>query len=357
VMSPLTDRLEAIVECWMVQIFGLPKGSAAGFVSGTALANFAGLAAGRWRLLERLGWDVNANGLFDAPRLRIVTGAQAHSAVHRAIAMLGLGDTVVERVPVDDQGRLIPSELPSLDDRCLVVLQAGNVNSGSFDPFEEVCSVAREAGAWVHVDGAFGLWAAVAPELAYLTKGQESADSWATDGHKTLNTPYDSGIVMCRDREALATAFAASGSYFVISDAREGFLFTPDMSRRSRVIELWATLKSLGATGLDELVTGLHRRARQFADEIAAKAGFEVLNDVAFNQVLVACGSDATTTATLRRIQVLRECWVGGSSWQGRVVIRVSVSSWATTAADITRSVESFAMALGEVRASAESSV
>lgn len=350
-MSPLTARLEEVVEAWFAHIFGLRVGSAAGFTSGTSLANLAGLAAGRWRLLERLGWDVNARGLFDAPRLRIVTGEHAHSAVYRAVAMLGFGDAVIERVPVDEQGRLIATELPELDDHCLVVLQAGNVNSGSFDPFTEVCTVAREASAWVHIDGAFGLWAAAAPELAHLTRGMELADSWATDGHKTLNTPYDSGIVMCRDKEALASAFSTSASYLVISDEREGFLYTPDMSRRARVIELWATLKSLGATGLSDLTSGLHHRARQFADEITAKPGFEVLNDVVFNQVLVACESNEITTTTMQRIQALRECWVGGSRWHDRAVIRVSVSSWATTADDITRSVESFEEALADVSA------
>jgi glutamate/tyrosine decarboxylase-like PLP-dependent enzyme len=351
VMSPLTARLEAVVEKWLAQIFRLPADTAVGFVSGTALANFGGLAAGRYRLLERLGWDVNVDGLFDAPRLRIVTGEHAHSAVHRAIAMLGFGDAIVERVPVDEQGRLIAAELPPLDDRCLVILQAGNVDSGSFDPLAEVCSAAREAGAWVHVDGAFGLWAAAAPELAHLTRGLALADSWATDGHKTLNTPYDSGVVMCRDRDALASAFRASGSYLVVSEEREGLLFTPDMSRRSRVIEFWATLKSLGMTGLSELVTGLHHRAGQFGVEIALKPGFEVLNDVVFNQVLVACENDELTADTLQRVQELRECWVGGSTWQGRTVIRVSVSSWATTEQDVTRSVDSFGAALADVLA------
>lgn len=350
VMSPVAARLEAIVESWLARLFGFPQGTAVGFVSGTAVANFAGLAAGRYRLLERLGWDVNAHGLFGAPRLRIVTGEHAHSAVHRAIAMLGFGDAIVERVPVDDQGRLIAAELPPLDDRCLVILQAGNVNSGSFDPLAEVCAAASEAGAWVHVDGAFGLWAAVSPELAYLTEGLGLADSCATDGHKTLNTPYDSGMVMCRDREALATAFSASGSYFVMSGQRDGFLFTPDMSRRSRVIELWATLKSLGTAGLDELVRHLHRRAVQFAEEIAVKPGFAVLNDVVFNQVLVACETDELTAATMRRVQELRVCWAGGSEWRGRTVIRVSVSSWMTTEEDITRSVDSFETALDDVR-------
>jgi glutamate/tyrosine decarboxylase-like PLP-dependent enzyme len=350
-MSPLTARLEAVVEDWLRQIFGLPQDTAAGFVSGTALANFAGLAAGRYRLLERLGWDVNAQGLFDAPRLRVITGEHAHAAAHRAIAMLGLGDAIVERVPVDEQGRLRAEELPPLDDRCLVVLQAGNVSSGSFDPLAEVCSAARAAGAWVHVDGAFGMWAMASPELAHLTRGLELADSWATDGHKTLNTPYDSGVVMCRDRDALASAFQASGSYLPLDEERAGIRFTPDMSRRSRVIELWATLKALGQVGLDELVADQHHRAVQFGEEVAAKLGFEVLNDVVFNQVLVACESDALTIATLQRIQELRECWVGGATWHGRAVIRVSVSSWATTEQDITRSVDSFATALANVTA------
>ena len=351
--SPLVGRLEMIVERWLARLFRLPDGTAAGFVSGTAVANIAGVAAGRYRLLERLGWDVNVQGLFGAPRLRVVTGEHAHSAVDRAVALLGLGDAVVERVPVDDQGRLIASELPSLDDRCLVILQAGNVNSGSFDPFASVCSVAREAGAWVHVDGAFGLWAAVSSELSALTDGLEMADSMATDGHKTLNTPYDSGVVLCRDREALAAAFRASGSYLVLGDQRDGLRFTPEMSRRSRVIELWATLRALGTDGLDELVLLLHRRASQFAEEIAAQPGFVVLNDVVFNQVLVACETDELTAAAMRRVQELRECWAGGAQWFGRTVIRVSVSSWMTTEEDITRSVASFVEALENVSTSA----
>ncbi len=349
VLSPFASRLESVVEGWLNEIFGLPDGTVAGFVSGTSLASFSGLAAGRYRLLERLGWDINTRGLFEAPRLRVVTGDHAHATVHKAVAMLGLGADAVERVPVDSEGRLIASALPPLDDHTLLVLQAGNVNSGSFDPFADVCEAAREAGAWIHIDGAFGMWAAATERLAHLTRGIELADSWAVDGHKTLNTPYDSGIVLCRDSEALSMALHASGSYLVLGEDRNSMFFTPEMSRRSRIIELWATLKYLGRSGVDEMVNGLHERAAQFADEVGAVPGFSVLNDVVFNQVMVRCDTDELTSSTLSRIQDLRECWVGGASWNGRRIIRVSVCSWATTPDDVSRSVASFAQALDDV--------
>jgi len=345
VISPLAGRLEEIVESWLKEIFHLPEGTVAGFVSGTSLATFSGLAAGRYRLLERLGWDVNERGLFGAPPLRIVTGADAHSTVMKAVGALGLGTRSIERVPVDDQGRLIASAMPALDDHTLVVLQAGNVNSGSFDPLEEVCEHARAAEAWVHVDGAFGMWAGATRRLAHLTRGIEQADSWAIDGHKTLNTPYDCGIVLCRDREALSSALHTEGSYLVLDEARDGMFFTPEMSRRARIIELWATLKYLGRSGVDEMVTGLHERAVQFAAELDAIPGFTVLNEIVFNQVLVKCETDELTERTLGRIQELRECWVGGSMWQDSRVIRISVCSWATTTEDISRSAASFARA------------
>jgi glutamate/tyrosine decarboxylase-like PLP-dependent enzyme len=229
-----------------------------------------------------------------------------------------------------------------------VVLQAGNVNSGSFDPFAEVCEHAREAGAWVHVDGALGTWAGATERLAHLTRGIEEADSWAIDGHKTLNTPYDSGIVLCRDREALSSALHTEGSCLVLVEARDGMFFTPEMSRRARIIELWATLKYLGRSGVDEMVTGLHERAVQFAAELEALSGFTVLNEIVFNQVRVKCETDELTERTLARIQELRECWVGGSMWHGSRVIRISVCSWATAAEDISRSAASFARALEE---------
>jgi glutamate/tyrosine decarboxylase-like PLP-dependent enzyme len=236
-----------------------------------------------------------------------------------------------------------------LDDITLVILQAGNVNSGSFDPIDEICRKAEKAGAWVHIDGAFGLWAAASEPFQHLTKGMEMANSWSADGHKTLNTPYDSGIVLCRDPEALVSALHMAGAYIVEGKTRDGMFYTPEMSRRARVIELWAVLKYLGKSGVNELVRNLHERAEQFANELKIN-GFEILNDVVFNQVLVACGDDVTTEAVLQKVQELRVCWCGGSMWHGQRVIRISVCSWATTAEDVSRCVGSFVEALRSVR-------
>jgi glutamate/tyrosine decarboxylase-like PLP-dependent enzyme len=344
VMSPVAARLEEVCQGWLRELFGLPQETVAGFVSGTSLAIFCGLAAGRYRLLQNQGWDVNRQGLNGAPPIRVVTGRQAHGAVVKALALLGLGTDNIEWVDVDDQGRIIAGQVPELDGRSLLTLQAGNVSSGSFDPFAELAGRAEAAGAWVHIDGAFGLWAAAAGKLRHLTQGMEQAHSWSVDGHKTLNTPYDNGIVLCRDREALVQALQASGSYLVFGEKRDGMLYTPDMSRRARVVELWATLKYLGRAGVDELVYGLHQRAVQFAAEMAA-AGFEVLNDVVFNQALVACDDDELTRRTMALVQQSGECWAGGATWFDRPVIRLSVCSWATTDEDISRSVRAFVAA------------
>lgn len=347
--SPLVATLEGVVESWLKTLFGLPERTCAGFVTGTSIANLCGLAAGRFRILKNLGWDIQENGLSGAPPIRIITGKEAHSSVIKALKLLGFGMAQIERVQVDEQGRIVPEAMPDLDKNCLVILQAGNVNSGSFDPIETICTNARAANAWIHVDGAFGLWAATSNALKHLTKGLELANSFAVDGHKTLNTPYDSGIVMCTDREALVTAMHASGSYFVISESRDGMFYTADMSRRSRIIELWAILKYLGRSGIDQLVTLLHNRAVQFAQATRRLKGFEVLNEVVFNQVVVACQTDALTERVMQRVQEDRICWVGGSTWKGRQVIRVSVCSWATTHADIERSVTAFKDALEQI--------
>ncbi|MEM7539812.1 MAG: aminotransferase class V-fold PLP-dependent enzyme [Chloroflexota bacterium] len=344
VMSPIVSTLEHVCEQWLCDLFNLPDDTAAGFVSGTSTATMCGLAAGRYCLLQRLGWDVNEQGLFDAPKLRVVTSDQAHGTVFKALALLGLGTANIERVPADDQGRLDITQMPTLDDHTLVVAQAGNVASGSFDPLGEICDRANEAGAWVHVDGAFGLWAATSPSRSYLTEGMEKAHSWSTDGHKTLNTPYDSGIVMCHDRSALVSAMQATGSYIQYSEQRDGMLYTPEMSRRARSVELWAALKFLGRQGAGELIDGLCDRAVQFGELLGAE-GFTVLNDVVFNQCLVACDSPEETQATLANIQRSGECWCGGTTWQGKSAIRVSVCSWATTPADVERSVAAFVKA------------
>ncbi len=349
VISPVSSKLETVVEKWLTQLFDLSAGTVAGFVSGTSSATFCGLAAARYRLLKRLDWDVNEKGLFNAPKIRIVTSRHAHSTVLKAIGLLGFGKDNIEWVDVDDQGRIIPELVPGLDERTIVVLQAGNVNSGSFDPFEEICEKANAANAWVHIDGAFGLWAGAVDKLKHLTRGIEKANSWAVDGHKTLNTPYDCGIVMCEDKEAIVSALHMTGGYIILSEERDGMFYTPEMSRRARIIELWATMKYLGKKGIEQMVYGLHQRAIQFAEEITKAKGFEVLNDIVFNQVMVSCETDELTERAIKRIQDLRECWVGGSNWNGRKIIRVSVCSWATTPEDITRSVNSFKQALDDI--------
>ena len=339
--SPITSKLEEITEAWIKDLLGLPESVVAGFVSGSSMAIFCGLAAARYRVFQKSGWDVNLKGLNGAPKIRLVAGRQAHGTVMKAIALLGLGLDNIEWVDTDDQGRINPDLIPGLDANTILLLQAGNVNSGSFDSFDEICDRANEAGAWVHIDGAFGLWAAGCENLKHLTKGIEKANSWSVDGHKTLNAPYDSGVLLCNDKEALVQALQASGSYIVYTENRDGMLYTPEMSRRARAIELWACLKYLGKKGVDELVLELHRRAVQFSQELQVE-GFQILNDVVFNQVLAACDSDEITTETIQHIQASGECWVGGANWAGKAVIRISVCSWATTEGDISRSVRTF---------------
>lgn len=344
VTSPITAHLEAVSERWLIDVLGLPKRSAAGFVSGTSMATLCGLAAGRYELLKRTGWDVNSKGLFGAPPIRVVLGAEAHSTVFKSLALLGLGKDRVELVPVDGQGRMDAARLPELDDNTLLILQAGNVNSGSFDPLDELCDRARAVNAWVHVDGAFGIWAAASKKKAHLTRGIEKADSWSLDAHKTLNTPYDSAVVVCKQPEILAAALQATGSYILYGEHRDGMLYTPEMSRRSRAIEFWATMKLLGKTGVEELVDGLCDRAEQFASEMRA-AGFDIPNNVEFNQVLVGFNSVEQSNAVQKYLEQSGECWCGGARWKDRPVIRVSVCSWATTEEDITRMVEAFKVA------------
>jgi len=344
VTSPITSKLETIVENWLKEIFNLTTDTVAGFVSGTSMAILCGLAAARYRIYRRLDWDVNSKGLINAPKIRIVAGKHAHGTVLKAVTLLGFGKDIIEWVDVDNQGRIIPDLIPELDERTILILQAGNVNSGAFDSFQDICDKAKQSNAWIHIDGAFGLWAAGSEKLSYLTKGIEKADSWSVDGHKTLNTPYDSGIVLCKDKDALVSALQASGSYIVYGENRDGMLYTPEMSRRARAVELWATIKYLGKEGIDELVYGLHDRAKQFADELS-KYGFKILNEVVFNQVIVACDNDLETESTLKNIQELRDCWCGGSQWFDKKVIRISVCSWATTEKDIDISINSFVKA------------
>lgn len=346
VLSPIGSQLESVVEKWLIHLFNLPKESCAGFVSGTSMANLSSLAAARCRILKNNNWDISKKGLYNAPKIRIVTGQHAHSTILKSIGMLGLGQDNIEWVEVDEQGRMIPELMPELDKNTLLILQAGNVNSGSFDDFKTICKKANMANAWVHIDGAFGLWAAAAGPLKYLTEGIELADSWAVDGHKTLNTPYDCGIVLCKDKEAMVEALHMTGSYIIRSEQRDGMLYTPEMSRRARIIELWAIIKYLGKTGIDNLILTMHQRAKQFGEEISQLKGFQVENDIVFNQVLVRCENDRITETVLANIQKDRVCWLGGAVWHHKKVIRVSVCSWATTEKDISLSVDSFKRAL-----------
>ena len=342
VSSPIASKLEYVVEGWLKELFGFSHDVVAGFVSGTSMANFCGLAAARFRLLKQLGWEVNNKGLFGAPELRIITGKHAHSTILKTISLLGFGIENIEWVEVDDQGRIMVDQVPELDKRTLLILQAGNVNSGSFDPFDELCEKAKKANSWVHIDGAFGLWAGATQNFRHLTTGFEKANSWAVDAHKTLNTPYDSGIVLCNDSDALISALHMQAGYIIQSNEKDGMYYTPEMSRRARIFELWATLKFLGKDGINEMITGFHERAVQFAAEIQRVKGYTLMNNVVFNQVIVKCETDALTEKVIAKIQELRECWVGGSTWNGEKVIRISVCAWTTTKEDISKSVASF---------------
>lgn len=350
VLSPIGAKLESVVENWLKNLFNLPASTVAGFVSGTSMATFCGLAAARYRLLSNQNWNINENGFYNSPKVRVITGKQAHSTVLKAISLLGFGKQNIEWVDIDEQGRIHANEIPKLDNSSLLILQAGNVNTGSFDDFESICTKAQKAGAWVHIDGAFGLWAGAVNKLKHLTKGIEKANSWSVDGHKTLNTPYDSGVILCKDQEAITSALHMSGSYIITNtEKRDGMFYTPEMSRRARVVEFWAILKYLGKSGIDEMIYNMHARAVQFAESLKNVKGFTVLNDVVFNQVLVQCETDKLTTKAMERIQELRDCWAGGSVWKGRKVIRVSVCSWATTEKDVEISVDSFKRALQEI--------
>ncbi|MBT8231920.1 MAG: aminotransferase class V-fold PLP-dependent enzyme [Bacteroidia bacterium] len=346
IISPISGKLEAVVEQWLNELFGFDNKCVSGFVTGTSAANFCGISAARYRILSNLGWDVNEKGLRNAPAIRIVAGKHAHSSVIKAVNMNGLGQECIEWVDTDLQGRIEHEKMPPLDNSCIVLLQAGNVNSGAFDNFNAVCKKANESGAWVHIDGAFGLWAQCSSTLKKWTNGIHLADSWAVDGHKTLNTPYDCGIIICKHQNALRSAMHMSGSYIMKNETRDGMYHTGDMSRRSRIIELWATIKSLGKKGIDELVTNMHLRALQFASLLTKANGFEVLNEIDFNQIIVCCKTNDLTEKVMRFIQDDGTCWVGHSKWNNKRVIRISICSWATTKNDVALSFHAFKRAL-----------
>lgn len=339
VASPIGSYLEEVALNWLVDLLGLPPGTGFGITTGATMANFSGLLAARRALLERQGWDVEKDGLFGAPQIKVVVGDEVHASMLKALGMAGFGRERVIRLPVDDQGRIRPEALPPLDETALLCIQAGNVNSGAFDPAAEIVPAAKEAGAWVHVDGAFGLWAAASPEYAHLMAGYAGADSWATDAHKWLNVPYDCGLVFVREPEHLAGALSVRGAYLLRGDRREADDFTPEMSRRARGLEVWAALYSLGRRGLAEMIDRNCRQAQQMAAGLQ-EAGFEVLNEVVLNQVAVSFGSPEFTKGVIAAIQEEGTFWAGSTQWQGRTAMRISFSSWATRDEDVERSLD-----------------
>lgn len=336
--TPGVSYLETVALRWLVDLFELPASTGGAFVTGATVANFTALAAARNAVLARVGWNVEAHGLFGAPPITVMTGEEAHPTLLKSLGMLGLGRARIVRVPVDAQGRMRAQALPAIRGPTILCLQAGNVNTGAFDPFEALIAAARAAGAWIHVDGAFGLWAKAAPALRALARGLEQADSWATDAHKWLNVPYDSGLAFVRDANALKAAMAITAEYLPTESAeRNPSDFTPELSRRARGVEVWTALRSLGRAGLAELFERNCHQARRFAAGLA-QAGYEVLNDVVLNQVLVAFGEPAKTRRIIAALQAEGTCWCGGTVWQRRTAMRISVCSWATTDADVEQS-------------------
>jgi glutamate/tyrosine decarboxylase-like PLP-dependent enzyme len=347
VLSPLVAVIEEITAGWLRELAGLPAGMSVGFVTGCQMASFTGLAAARHRVLERAGWNVAADGLFGAPPVDVIIGEEAHYTIPMALRHLGFGAARLRRVGADGQGRMkidaLRTALRASGGPCIVCAQAGNVNTGAFDPLEAIADTAKERGAWLHVDGAFGLWAAASPALAPLTRGIAHADSIATDGHKWLNVPYDCGIVFCADSEAHRAAMTLQAAYMIGSSGeRDPHEFVPEESRRARAVPVYAALRSLGRAGVADMVERCCRLARRFADGLRS-AGLEVLNDVVLNQVLVAFGDAERTRRTITAIQQEGTCWCGGTQWQGRTAMRISVSNWRTTEADIDRSLEAIA--------------
>lgn len=339
VMSPVAVELEDLVLQWICEALGLPLDCHGGLTTCATMASFTALLAARHAMLKKAGWDVTEDGMFGAPPIQVVVGAEVHASLLKALSMAGFGKKRVTIVEADGQGRMRADRLPQISERTIICIQAGNVNTGAFDPAEGICDRAKQQGAWVHVDGAFGLWARVSPKYAQLTRGLENADSWATDAHKWPNAGYDCGVVLLRNGDALRKALGINAAYLEPGARREPMNHTPDSSRRARGVELWATLKSLGRTGLRELVERTCAHAQRFAKGLQS-AGFDVLNDVVINQVLVSFGAPEVTREVIRRVQEDGTCWCGGTVWQGKTAMRISVSSWATTEADVDRSLE-----------------
>ncbi|MEP6752311.1 MAG: aminotransferase class V-fold PLP-dependent enzyme [Candidatus Dormiibacterota bacterium] len=352
--SPGAAVVEEVAGGWLRDLFGIPASATTGFVTGGTMANFTGLAAGRHAVLAHVGYDVEANGLFGAPPITVLVGDEAHSTIFVALRMLGLGDARVVRVRADEQGRMRAPELlealARTDGPVIVCAQAGNVNTGAFDPIDEIAEATNRHGAWLHVDGAFGLWAAASPALRHHVEGIERAQSWATDAHKWLNVPYDSGLVFVADRQAHSAAMTVTAAYLArgAGDAYNAYDYVPESSRRARGIAVYAALRTLGRAGVADLVERCCAHARQMAERLGAAPGIEILNEVVLNQVLVrfsvpgddAAGSDARTQAVTGAVQRDGTCWLGGTRWHGLGATRISVSNWSTTADDIDRSAD-----------------
>ncbi|HEV2421906.1 MAG TPA: aminotransferase class V-fold PLP-dependent enzyme [Candidatus Acidoferrales bacterium] len=344
VMSPLVAVIEQITGAWLREIVGLPTTMSFGFVTGCQMANFTGLAAARHRVLRDAGWDVEANGLFGAPPIEVIVSEEAHYTILMALRLLGLGASRVRRITTDNQGRMRADELAAALRKnrgpCIVCAQAGNVNTGAFDPIDQIAELARERRAWLHVDGAFGLWAGASREHAALVRGVEKADSVASDAHKWINVPYDCGVVFCADQAAHRSAMSLAAAYIVATGSeRDAHEFVPEESRRARAVPVYAALRSLGRSGFAEMIERNCRQARRFAEALR-DAGYEVLNDVVLNQVLVSFGTPEQTQGTVAAIQQEGTCWCGGTVWQGRTAMRISVSNWSTTDADVEQSIE-----------------
>ena len=350
VQSPTAAALEETVIQWLIEVLHLPRPCGGAVVTGTTMANFTALAAARHAVLARGGWDVEGQGLFGAPAVTVVVGDEVHVSLLKALSMLGFGRDRVVRVPADGQGRMRADALPALTERTIVCTQAGNVNTGALDPVGEICRAAHDAGAWVHVDGAFGMWAAASPRLAHLVRGTDDADSWAVDAHKWLNTPYDGGLAFVRDPRHLTAAMSASAAYLQEGGRREPFHYTPELSRRARGVEIWAALRSLGRSGLADLIERTCGYARRFSEALA-RGGYPPLNEVVLNQVLVSFGDDERTRRVVEGVQTDGTCWCGGTVWHGRAAMRISVSSWATTEEDIDRSAAAVLRVAGATRA------
>jgi len=359
VSSPAASAAEDIVSEWVLDLLGLPPESSVGFVTGCQMANFTCLAAARHEVLRRSGWDVEKDGLQGAPRVTVIAGEEAHATLLVALRMLGLGTGNVISVPVDGQGRMVPEKaeeaLKTASGPVILCLQAGNVNTGSFDPCAEIIPAAREKGAWVHVDGAFGLWGRVLPSLDHHTRGIELADSWATDAHKWLNVPYDSGIAIVRNGAAHRASMALNAPYYIAGEGevRDPSQWVPESSRRARAFPLYCGLKSLGRKGVLEMVERNCRQARLMASLLSDDPMVTILNDVVLNQVLVrfSCpgsDSDAFTRMVTAAVQEEGTCWAGGSVWKGMAAMRISVSNWATSDDDITRSADAIRSVLGK---------